>query len=309
MIEQTGATYQGSQYAKALMASDAKLGKTFFLTLSLLGLLPWQKKGAVVSKPSHLHVISVDANALGGIQRGARDLCGAGDEALGFRVYNIQDDFNKIHTSDEAWDLSFYQTLETIHLRILDRVDKEKGVHAVLMSSLTGIAAGLLRGIQGPPGQLTGGGDVKKGTGMDQAKWGAFASQVSEIRAKYQLDKYHMLWEAHIYKPADTGQEGKNAVPKKETLQIPGSSGVNFPYNVEQFFRVRRNFGGRYKDTGVDLSYLDTAPSADFILGGRNVTEALEPKEFDMTYAFQKLGLKTGNWGAPSAPVKKKKVV
>ena len=298
MKEMTGSTYQGTEYAKLLAASDAKVGKTTFLLLGILGLLPWQKKGGLVDKPSHLHIVTTDANALGNVQMTVKKLAAGSDAALDFKVYNMQDDFNKIHLSQQAWDLSFYNTLLAVQMKIQERVQKFKGTHVVLMSSLTGIAAALLRGIQGPPGQMTEGGEVKKGSGMDQSKWSAFASQVVEVRSVFQLDLWHCIWEAHLYKPQSTGQNKKDeeAAPKQETLQVPGSSGANFAYNVEQVFRIRRNFGRRYQGTMIDEVYFDTQPTLDFVTGGRNTTELLKPQEYDITDAFGKLGLKVGGW-------------
>lgn len=301
---QTGETYSGeADTANLLAASDAKVGKTFFLVYGILGLLPWQKRGGIVDRPSHLHVVTTDTNALGRIQKAMKLMVGnTNPEALKFNVYNMEDDYNKIHVSDKAWDMTFYNTLCEVHEKIIERVTKSKGIHAVLLSSLTGLGGALLRGIQGPPGQYTESGAVKKGSGMDQSKWSAFAAQVTDIRAKFQLDLWHCIWEAHLYKPAKTGQSrDEESDTRKETLQLPGSSGANFAFNVGQVFRIRRNFGKRYPGTNVDEVYFDTAPSLDFITGGRNVTECLKPQEYDPTVAFEKLGLKVGYWGRKKA--------
>lgn len=306
---QTGESYESSAYAKVLAVSDPKVGKTFFLLLGMLGLLPWQKKGGVVDKPSHLHVLTSDANALGNVQKTMKQMIVdvKSLDALKFNVYNMQDDLNLIHTSKVAWDMSFYNQIVLVQQRIQERVTKFPGVHVVLVSSLTGLAAGILRGIQGPPAQETEGGSVKKGSGMDQAKWSAFAGQVAEIRSMFQLDLWHCIWEAHLHKPSASGQkkdDGDEADAKRESLQIPGQSGANFAYNVEQVFRIRRNFGRKYQGSKIEEVFFDTAPSVDFITGGRNVTESLNEKEYDPTVAFEKLGLRVGHWGHTKKVVK-----
>ncbi len=305
MKEQTGESYLSSQYAKSLMASEAKIGKTMFIIASLLGCLPNQKKGAVVSRPKFLHVLSFDSGALSGIRRFLTESCQAPAEALNFRVYNMQDDMRKAAVGTGDYDRTFYNQIQTVLHTVRERAAAEPGVHALHISSLTGMVEGLLRSVSGPAAQ-------KKGGGMDQSKWGDFAGQVTELRNFAQLDLWHCIWEAHIYTPAPTGQGSEQEVPK-ETLQIPGKSGQNFPFNVEQVFRIRREFGNTYDGTSVDKTHMDTRASLAFAAGGRNFTEALKAKEYDMTSAFERLGLKTGNWGRKSSDegevVKKKKKV
>ncbi len=303
MQEQTGESYQSSNYAKALMASEAKIGKTMFIIAGLLGVLPWQKRGAVVSRPKYLHVLSFDAGALSGIKRFLSESCAAPEEALKFRVYNMQDDLRKAALNPADYDRTFYNQIHTVLRTVEERVAAEPGVHALHISSLTGMVEGLLRAVSGPAA-------AKKGGGMDQSKWGDFAGQVAEVRNFAQVDTRHCIWEAHIYKPAPTGQNSNDEAPK-ETLQIPGKSGQNFPYNVEQVFRIRREFMNPYEGTTVDRTHMDTRGNMEFSAGGRNFTEALKPKEYDMTATFEKLGLKTGGWGRKNdgEVVKKKKKV
>jgi hypothetical protein len=294
MQEMTGESYTSSDYAKALMVSRAKEGKSVFIIASLLGLLPWQKSGGVVSRPENLHVLTFDANALGGIKRFLTETCGASSDALKFNVYNMQEDLRRAG-NDGDWDTAFYNGVLTSIEKAREKTGK--GVHAIHFSSLTGVVEGLVKALAGPSAE-------KKGGGMDQSKWVSFGAQLAELRNLAQQDTWHCIWEGHIYKPAATGQDGQE---KAETLQMPGKSGQNFPYNVEQIFRIKRQFEEKYKETRADLTYLDTQSSFDFVAGGRNFTEALNPKEYDMTKVFQKLGLKVGGWGASSAPVKKAK--
>lgn len=300
MKEQTGTDYQSSDFANSLVAADAKMGKTMFILGSLLGILPWQKKGGVISKPRHLHVLTFDAGALSGFRRFALESCKASEEALGFRVYNMQEDLKTVATGTMDYDRTFFNSVMSVIQTVRERVAQEGGVHALHISSLTGMVEGLLRSVSGPAAK-------KKGGGMDQSKWGDFAGQVADIRSFAALGQWHTIWEAHIWRPPATGQNKDDEnVPQKETLMMPGKSGQNFPYNVEQVFRVRREFNNNYEGSPVDFTYLDTKGSLDFISGGRNFTEALKPQEPDMTRAFMRLGLKVGHWGAPPEKPEKK---
>ena len=285
MIETDGTTYQSCKYAKALFASDQKVGKTSFLVASSLGMLPWQKHGGVVDDPSNLHVLTFDANAAGGLSRFLKETCGAPELALKFRIYNMQEDARRVSIQEQEWDYGFYSMV----MSCLETISKRaKGVPVIIVSSLTGLAASLERALSGPPGQ-------KRGNSMDQAKWADYSRQIAELRNYAQQDKWHMFWEAHVYRPPSNGQNQEQA---KETLQISGKSGQNFGYNVEQVFRIRRNFGTPFGQTKCEQVFLDTRPSMEFIANGRGFTEALEPRESDLTKALQKLGLEVGGWRA-----------
>lgn len=283
MIETTGAEYKASEYAKALTASESKVGKTTFLVGSCLGVLPWQKYGGVVDTPENLHVITFDANALGGIQKFLTQSCGAKAEALKFRVWNLQDDMRKVSETSGDYDMTFYSAV----LGVLDKIhDRVKGVPAVIFSSLTGLANGIERSIVGEP----------KGRGYsDASKWKALAHQLHEIQNFAQVDRWHIFWEGHLDKQAQLGL--KNEAPAKETIRVSGEAGRNWGYNVEQIFRIRRQFSQPHPGTKVDQVYLDTRPSLDFVASGRGFTESLEAKEPDLTVALGKLGLKVGHWG------------
>jgi hypothetical protein len=293
MKEQTGETYTSSGYAKDLFASEAKVGKSCFLIASMLGVLPWQKSGGLVDRPENLHVITFDSNALGGVKDFLIKTCGAKAEALKFNVYNMQQDLLDTAGSESGYDYSFYNKL----IETLDRVTQRvRGVPALHVSSLTGAAEGLLRGIQSPVGE-------QKGTGMDIAKWSDFARQVSSIRNLVHAGPWHSVWEAHILKMVRKGQSKEDQVTT-ESIQIPGQSGVNFPYNVEHVFRIRRSFGKRFQNTNCDEVYLDTKPTYEFTNNGRGFNENLEAKEPDMVSVFKRLGMKVGHWGMKSAPPK-----
>lgn len=290
MIKQTGLTYASAKHAKALFLGEGKLGKSSFLCASALGLLPWQKAGGVVDRPENLHVLTFDSSALAGIAGFLTKTCKAPEPALGFNVYNFQDDARAASLSRGEWDFTLYNSVLAAIQEIKAKTAKG-GTHVVLVSSLTGLAAALKRGIAGPVGA------GKRGSGMDMAKWEAYATQLSEIRNILQDDAWHVFFEAHVFKQT-SGDE------THETLMLEGKSGQNFAFNVEQVFRVRRMFGTRHPQTNCDQVYLDTRPNMECVANGRAFNEALEPKEPDLTTALQKLGLRVGNWQATAATAK-----
>lgn len=292
MIESTGETYQSAQFAKSMFVAEAKVGKTCFEVAACLGALPWQKRGGIVDKPQNLHLITFDANAAGGLREFLLNSCGAKEEALKFTIWNLQEDARKVAVSKQEYDFSLLNTYFDVLQRINDRT--RTGVPVVIVSSLTGFAQSLQRGISGPPGN-------KRGGGMDQSKWESFAQSLTEVRNLTQQDTRHVIWEAHVYKPPSTGQSGE---ARPETMQISGKSGQGFALNVEQVFRIRRQYGTKYEGTQVDRVYLDTQPTMDFIANGRKFNELLNPQEPCPTKAFDKLGLKVGGWGAPPMKVK-----
>jgi hypothetical protein len=283
--EQTIESYQASDFAKMLAVAGWKDGKTVFLAAGALGVLPWQKYGGVVDAPENLHIIACDAGAATGVGP-FLEACHAPKEAYKARIYNLQDDIARVSTLTTDMDYTLYNKfIETIHLI----ESRAKGIPLVLTSSLTMLAQALERSIAGPPGDPS-----KGGLGMDQNKWAEFARQVNEIRNILQRDKWHSIWEGHVYKPPNLAQGG---VEKQETLQVSGKAGHQFPINVEQVLRIRRMRGDAHGDTGIDKVYFDTRAAMDFVPGGRLFTERLDHKEADMTLMFAKLGLKTGRWG------------
>lgn len=297
MKVQTGETYAAADYAKSLLVSDAKAGKTAFIVGSALGVLPWQTEGGIVSNPSDLHVVTFDASALGGIQKFLTQSCGAPADALKFNVWNFQDDARRVAESGSGGlDNDLFTKLVDTRDRIGQKA-KGRGTPMVVISSLTGMALAIERSLMGRPD--------KRGYG-DQNKWTMLTAQLFELQSLFQTDDWHLIWEGHIYKPPATGQQGPENPAPKETLQVRGKAGHNWAYNVEQVFRLRREFGRRHGDSPVEMAYLDTKPSLDFIQSGRGFTESLKAKEYDMTSAFRKLGLKVGHWGG-AAPAKKKK--
>lgn len=295
MIECNGDSYLSSKYAQAFCAAEAKIGKTCFILASLLGVMPQQAHGGVVDHPSHLHLITFDMAAAAGVKQFLLKTCKAPAEANQFRVYNMQEDVLKVSLSEKPWDYYLYNTyLATLRL-IADRIRSSPGIHAVVVSSVTGLAQGLQRAIGGPPGL----GSDKKGSAMDMAKWTGYGDQLTEIRSATHALDAHVVWEAHIDKRIQKGQQGET---ETEGTALRGQSGQSFPYNVAQVFRIRREYGMKVNGTECDSVYLDTRPSMEWVAGGRNFTEALQPRETDMMLAFHKLGLAVGRWGKKAKP-------
>lgn len=286
MKRETGDTYASSQFAKDLHLAEGKVGKTSFLTASLLGVLPWQKSGGVVTRPEHLHILAFDSSALGGLKGFLTKTCGADPSVLKYNVYNFQEDARKVSTNATDWNFDLYNQVKATIQEIQQKAMKG-GTHAMLFSSLTGLTQAIQRGLQGPFA-------AKKGTGMDQSKWAAFSTAIAELRSMAQRDILHCLWEAHVYV---TPPKKEDDLPK-ESLQIDGKTGQNFAYNVESVFRIRRKFGNKFPNTNCDQVFLDTQPSMEIIANGRGFTEVLAKQEPDLTLAYKKLGLRVGGYGA-----------
>ena len=288
-MKEEALTEATSTYGKTLAVAKAKEGKTATLIANLLGAMPWQKFGGVVDAPEHLHVLGFDSGAVIGIKEFLIDLCSMKTaDAAKVRVYDFQDDVRQVSNAEVEWDFTLYNSIITTIKKVQDKAAKGAS-SAVLVSSLTTIALALQRAIAGPPGN-----EEKHGGGMDQSKWTELGRQINEIRNMLQQDAWHCIWEGHVFKPPETGQGGE---PRPETLQVQGASGHNFPNNVEQIFRIRRLFGETHESTKIDKVFFDTRPSMDFIAGGRLTTTNLDPKEYDLTLAYRKLGLKVGRWG------------
>jgi hypothetical protein len=289
MIEQTGLTYAASEYLKMLVASVAKDGKTSFLVAGALGALPWQQYGGLVSEPKNLHVLTFDATALGGIRPLLTKSCGKGEEYCGLSVYNFERDIREIHSNKGEWDYALFNGIIATIDRIKQKIAKG-GVHAVVVSSVTGVAKGIQRGIAGEPSA------AKKGSGMDASKWQTLESELTQIQNAVQALDAHVFWEAHVDRAPEFGQSKSLEAPR-ETLMIKGGAGRWWAFNTEQVVRMRREYGN--KVGSLDKVHMETRPSADFLSSGRGFNEKLNPKEYDMTEVALKLGLKVGRFGAP----------
>lgn len=303
MKEMTGESYVSSPFEKGMLVGAAKEGKTVAEVAWILGAFPWQKNGGIVASPEELHIITFDSDALGKIQDFLTKTVGARKEALKFSVYNMEEDYRKIHTSEVDYDASFYATIYTTLKRIQDKAVRQKAP-VVLFSSLTGAASGILRGLSGGVKlTTTGEGDPTfKKSSMDENKWAHYAMQLNEIRNAAQVDKWHCMWEAHLITTSG-GKDEQGNKTTKESLGIMGREGVNWPYNVSHVYRFRRKFGQKYEGTKLDKVVLEPRPNLEFIAGGRGFTEFLEPQEPDMAEVFRKLGLKTGGFQGRTSAV------
>lgn len=300
-IEQTGSTYQGSNFAKAVMVSTAKTGKTCFIVASALGALPWQREGGVVDHPKNLHVIAIDANSLGGIRDFLIKSCNAPEEALQYKVWNLQNAVREAYAETEDYSLTFYNVLVTT----LNKIHQQcKGVPFIHIASLTGAAMALERSIIGPPGS----GGRKNSSGepsgrgySDMSKWKSLEHQLFSLQNMFQVDLAHCAWEAHV----DVGPAPVGNAEVKTSIRVSGSAGRHWATNAEQVFSIKREFGQRYKETQVDKCHLETKTGLEALqINGRRFNECLDPQERDMTVAFKKLGLKVGHWNARSNKTK-----
>lgn len=291
MKEQTGDSYKSADTSKMLALAGAKDGKTTFLIAQALGIWPGQN-GAVVDKPSHLHVIAADAAAIKGFKTFATKHLGASSDALAFRVYNIEEDVREAFATLGGWDYTLRDIVVATIQTIQQRARQEKGVHVMHVSSLTTIAQAIKRAIQGPTAVKLKDGKYQKGSGMDMAKWDAMSSSISELRNQAQQDECHCIWEGHLEKK--TEGKGDEEV-EKDSLGIQGAGGKAFAQNVAEVFRIRRMIGQKVKGI-VDTMYFDTQPSLSFMNNGRGFSE-LQPKEYDLTKVLNALNYTTGNWG------------
>lgn len=284
MKVQIGQDGQEANYAKSLIAGSAKMGKTVGIMASVMGVLPWQKYGGVCKHPSEVHLLGFDQSTATGIGPFFKSLNAPAD-SMKWTYWNMQDDVLEASRSSQEWDYSFFDKVMKALRQIQDKM-KPGGV--LVISSLTTLALTLERQMAGPAGQ-------KQGGGMDQSKWQDFARQLVDIRAEAQVDNWHCIWEAHIYKPPNTSQN-KDA-EKEESLQVSGKTGFNFPNNVSEVFRMNRQFGSKYPGSKIDRVEFDTRPVMSYTVGGRLSNEKLLPKMDDLTLMYYKLGLKVGYWG------------
>ncbi len=300
MKECTGATYEASNYAKMLAVADAKIGKSSSLVAGCLGALPWQSNGAVVDKPENLHVITTDSSALGHFRKFLTDTCKFSPQALGFRVYDMEDDYRQAYAGKSGYDSYFYNTLMATIQQVRDRAVMAKGVSVLILSSLTTMGRAIQRGVQGP---IESNGNTVKKSVMDKSKWPMYNNQLNELQAFAQADMYHCIWEGHLAKKLDFNDKDDSGQPtEKDSIQLQGSVGQSWAANVEQVVLMQRSFGQAHSGTKCDKTSFNTKPSLNMVASGRGFTELLSPTEPDITVMFEKLGLRVGKW-KPSATV------
>lgn len=297
-------SYASSNYGKELFLAEAKVGKTINLLGGLLGVLPWQEFGGVVDHPRNLHVITFDANALGGAFKFLTEKCGAHQDIGHVHVQNLQEATKRAFAGDSGYDPRFLGAVYDAVHRVQDMATKG-GVHALLFSSLTMCAKAVIRSIAGPAYAIIADGQKKgqmKSNPMDENKWGLFAQQMTELQFATQVDTYHTIWEAHHgERQSKTETDAAGNKKKYDSIQVQGQTAVTFPAQVERPYLMKRIKGGWQPGSEVDMVEIDTRPNLDFgdsIMSGRQVVGSLDPKENDLTAMFNKLGLTVGQWGA-----------
>lgn len=274
-----------SQYFKAFGVAPGKVGKTCWFVASILGALPEQKYG-LVDKPEHLHLLGFDEAFADGLASFLTKDCKKGPEYLNIDVRPLTEVCRKASLGD-GWNMSVSSAVLKEFQEIKAEIVKG-GTHAVLISSLTGMALAIEAGLAGAPDPS------KKGAGMDMAKWGAFAHQLNHLRNIIQSDTHHTFWEGHITKTMAAKEE-----EREETVSISGKVGQNWGFNVEHVWRIQREMV-KYPGTTVDKVYIDTKPTLAFVSGGRG-GNMLNPKEYDLVAVAEKLGKKVGGYGKKEA--------
>ncbi|MFT3866818.1 MAG: hypothetical protein QM729_21355 [Solirubrobacterales bacterium] len=270
------------KYLAALAVGPAKMGKTTTLTAQCLGYMPGQKYGLVTS-PKHLHVIGFDQDFVGGLANFLTGVLKKPEEALDINIYDLESARAKSGETME-WDETFHSAVVKELNTIKQNIAKLPGVHAVIISSSTGLGEGLLNGLSGPPSASG------KGTGMSIPKWSELGRRLSYIRNLIQTPTHHTFWEGHVTKGS-----GEDA---KETLGLSGKTGQNFAYNVGHVFKLQREMA-KFEGTQVDKVSINTKPTLDFHAGGRGVS-VLADKETDLVVIAEKLGYEVGRYGAPA---------
>lgn len=291
--ETTGRTLRLSDYIKALTAGQAKCGKTSFLVGSLLGVLPWQEFGGVVSSPKHLHVVALDQDALDGIQEFLVGMCKAPEEALDFNVYNLLENVHECSLASSRYGSDFYNALQATRIRIHEKIARSPGVHALVVSSYTTMARAIETEVRGEPTNE----NWKADYGKD---WNMLNAQMARLQNAFQLDKCHVFWEGHVVYVAPEG-----SVDMKKTqpvLKVHGSYGQEWANNTSHNLLIRRDpQAPKVTKNGVksevDRMYLEVKGGGTaFLTGGRRVA-GLRANEDDLTVALKRMGYKVGQWG------------
>ncbi len=271
-----------NKFLKAFMVAEGKVGKTTYIAASCLGILPGQTR-ALVTKPSYLHILGYDEAVVDGLADFITKICGKTDPSfLEVDVHPMTEIVRKAASAPE-WDFSVYNATMLAIGEIKRKVRSNPGVHAMVFSSVSGLAAGLKAAIAAPPTE------GKKSAGMDQAKWDAWGNQMHAIRNEAHEDIQHVFWEGHIFKRKRG--EGQ-AAEEKDDNGIQGNPGKVWALNMGEVFRLRRE-SSKYPNTQIDKVFMETKPSLDFISGGRGFAN-LAPKEYNLVEVAEKLGKQIG---------------
>jgi hypothetical protein len=136
------------QYMSAFVGGEGKAGKTSFLAASCLGALPWQTEGGLVDRPENLHIVGFDAAFADGLVDFITKRCGKPESYLNVSVRPMTS-AAKDAGSDAEWDFKFYSAVMR-EFKEVKAAAAKGGVHAVIVSSLTGLAEGLVSGVTLP---------------------------------------------------------------------------------------------------------------------------------------------------------------
>jgi hypothetical protein len=273
------------QYAKAFCVAGAKDGKTTKLVADCLGALPGQTHG-VVTSPAHLHVFPFDTAATEGLAPFLTELCGKPKSILEVDVIDIKDAIEKANACRTDWNIGFFNGIIQKVNELKARMVKTQGVHAVIVSGLTGVSEVFKRAISGGVSV-----EGRKGSGMDMSKWDTYSQCLLDLRAALQSDTHHVFWEGHVIKQIEKGQGNEETMT--EVIPVQGPVAKNWSFNVAQNFRLRRTTE-KYQGTKIDKMYYETRPTAEFSASGRGFTTALDPRELDMAVILKKLGKRVG---------------
>lgn len=299
MKEQTGETYTpATNTIKALAVAASKDGKTTTLIAQILGLMPNQKSGGVISSPSNLHVVITDTAALDKVKEFLVKHCGATKEALQYKVYNLEEDFNKAFSLEYDGAAFFYNTFIATIRKIHERCSaKPNEVHAVIFSSITTIARAILRGIRGGIKESEQDGRVLVKQSMSIPKWSMLQDQLNEVQSLGHMIPAHIFWEGHLGTKLDsTEKDERGKAVEYDTINIPGSVGESWAANVSHPLVMVRQKGQVHQGTKIDKTYFDTQPNLKMAGLGRGATTHLNKQEADLTELISKLGMKVGNW-------------
>lgn len=275
-----------SKFLKTFAVAEGKVGKTTFIAASALGALPNQTKG-LVSHPSHLHILGFDESFVDGLRDFLIKSCKVSEDYLSVDIRDLSELAKKAALDEQGWSFDLLNAVKREVGEVRAEIAKG-GVHAILVSSLTGLGAGIKSSLAGAPK------DGRKSSGMDENKWDALSNQLSFIRNMLQADTHHVFWEGHITKKTKTDSDGASK-EKEETIGVQGSVGRNWGFNVAEIVRLRRE-AVKYPGFNVDKVFMDTRPSLDFVAGGRGFNEALAPREYDLAEFASKLGKTVGGY-------------
>ena len=276
-----------SRLARCTVASGPKTTKTTTTMSQVLGICSWLQSPPIVSAPNQLHVLAFDQSALMDAAKWFREICGAKPARLAYRVYVFENLVKQIVRSAvvQGADVLYAEVVGTL-MDIEATVRATKGVHVIMLSSLTVLAAALLREVRGKP---------KRGVigTIQPGEWTTYGQRLSDIRNLAHGIPAHIIWEAHI-DAVPVMQIGKDPTAPKEGIQVYGGEGRNWAANQDQCLRLRADM--QIAPRCRKMVY-DTRAFVGEMIGGGRGFDRLLPREPGLYDIFQKLGLQL-----PSAP-------